>query len=165
MQILSFIINTFYSLHNIRVEIILATRAHKENRKRISDEALNKSVGTLNRNAGPDCRRPSTSTSMKHLTNDTNNATELYAAYFRMTTEERKMIGADSGVGNGCVEENVNRHFSEISIAFRYCGVIATSVLMLILQLTSTPKSTLLSAILNDPAPALAYRHRWAGST
>jgi len=127
MQILSFLINTLYSLRIIRVEIILATRAHKENRKRISDEALNESVGTLNRNAGPDCRRPSTSTSRKQLTSDTN-ATELYAAYFRMTMEEGKMIRADTGVGN------VNRLSGEISIAFHHCRAIAISVLMLILQ-------------------------------
>lgn len=164
MQILSFLINTLYSLRIICVEIILATRAHKENRKRISDEALNESVGTLNRNAGPDCRRPSTSTSRKQLTSDTDNATELYAAYFRMTMKEGKMIHADTGVGNGCVEENVNRLSGEISIAFHHCRAIAISVLMLILQLTSTPKSPLLPAILNDLAPALAYRHRWAGS-
>ena len=164
MQILSFLINTLYSLRIIRVEIILATRAHKENRKRISDEALNESVGTPNRNAGPDCRRPSTSTSRKQLTSNTDNATELYAEYFRMTMEEEKMTRADSGVDNGCVEEEFSRHSSEISIAFHHCRGIATSVLMFITQLTSTPKSPLLPAILNDPHQAPACRHRWAGS-
>ncbi len=68
------------------------------------------------------------------MTSDTDNATELYAAYFRMTMEEGKIIRADTEVGNGCVEENVNRLSGEISIAFHHCRAIAISVLMLILQ-------------------------------
>ena len=164
MQILSFLINTLYSIRIIRIEIILATRAHKEDRGRISDEALNESLGTGNHNAGPDCRRPFTSTSRKQLTSDTDNATELYAAYIRMTTEEGKKISADSRVDNSYVEENVNRHSGEISIAFHHCRAIATSILMLILQLTSPPKSLLLPAILNEPHSAPTRRHRRAGS-
>ena len=73
--------------------------------------------------------------------------------------KEKKMIDVDSEVGNNCVEENFNGHFSEILIAFHHCRAIANSVLMFILQLTSTSKRPLLSAILNDPVPALGWLH------
>lgn len=112
------------SVRSIYVETTFVVQARKEICKRVPDEALNESVGILNRDTGSNCRRSSTtSTARKQLIIDTVNPAELYA-WSKITEEgvvgEGKMTRTDSKVENGCVEGNINSRFGEFSIALHH---------------------------------------------